>query len=406
MESSPKGRQIEYVEGSPDEIIERGNAITTLGDQMLESACVLEDIKNNALEYGSQQGKAIEKLRDSIGDSFETLRKAGELYQPVGPVITAYGLALDDVQPLIKSAVDDCEDRWSHYASLPGDKDDSHTADDGGFLGLGDTDEEEAADNQAKQAAYDAWVERAEDFDRHYDTWEDAFDTAVEQIGDEMAGSIKDSFWSTLTDFLEIAALVVGIAALIIGGPIAAAIALAVGAALLITTIMSYANGERGKWDIALAAVGVVPFGKVSSLAKVSHLGKGASKVAVVKSATGVGKLDGLGKAATDLVQNGKVFHADGLVGIFRNRGAASGFQKILTGSEAGFTSVYRTHKSFYQGPGEVLQALRNSNFTRGAAGVDYVSSGVANAIYHIGNLDKATGGALPDLPKPIQFAF
>lgn len=415
MESSPKGRVIEYVDGSPDGIIERGDKIKTLGGKMLDSADILEAISTGALEYGGQQGKAIDKLRDTIDDSYTTLRKAGELYQPVGPVIGDYGRELQSVQPLIRSAVDDCEDLWVAYQNEPGDKDGSLVPEaDGGFLGIGGHDadspeaQKEADKNLAALQAYNDWHQRAEDFDTHYDTWEDAFDTAVDGISDEMAGAIEDSFWSTLTDWLEIAALVVGIAALIIGGPIAAAVALAVGAALLIATIVSYTKGERGKWDIALAAVSILPLGKLSSLSKMSHLTKGAAKVPVFKSASGVGNLGGLSKATKDLVTKGKVFHADGLVGIFKNRGAASGFRKILTGSEEGFTSVYRTHKSFYEGPGAILRLQRGSDFTRKVAQFDYGVGVFSTSLSNYAHVDRVFLDSLPniDLPKPIQFVL
>lgn len=79
---SPQGRSIVDVEGSPDDISKRGTEIKELGDKMLECASVLDDIKNNALDYGGQEGKAIDKLRESIGDSYTTLKEAGDLYQP------------------------------------------------------------------------------------------------------------------------------------------------------------------------------------------------------------------------------------------------------------------------------------------------------------------------------------
>ena len=64
MESSPRGRDIEYVDGNPEGIIKRGEAIKELGQKMLDSAQILKEIKNNDFADGGQKGKAVEKLQD------------------------------------------------------------------------------------------------------------------------------------------------------------------------------------------------------------------------------------------------------------------------------------------------------------------------------------------------------
>lgn len=295
MQYSPRGRFIEYVEGSPGDIVDRGEAIQALGEQMLNSADVLERIKSNAIDSGGQQGKAIEKLRESIGDSYLTLREAGELYEPVGPVIRSYGLALDQIQPLIRAAVDDSHDLWQTYVSLPGQVEPRGT---GGFFQPDEGSpeaEQQAAEDAAKKAAYDAWEARTEDFDSHYDTWEEAFDTAVAGIEDELAGSIKDSFWdnfgdviTVLTEVLAWAALIVAVVAIFVGG--GWIVLLAAGLSLLAfgLTCVKAANGAATGWDMLWAGLGIIPVCKLSNLTKLAQLpalskafglGKGASKV-------------------------------------------------------------------------------------------------------------------------------
>jgi hypothetical protein len=394
MQSSPKGREIEYVEGSPDVIIERGNAITTLGDQMLASADVLENIKNRAIDSGSQKGKAIDALRESIGDSYRTLREAGELYQPVGPVIATYGEALDGVQPLIRSAVDESQDLWDTYAALPGELEPRGTG------GLFEPDEgsaaaeRQAAEDTAKKAAYDAWEDRADDFDRHYDTWEEAFDTAVENIGDEMAGSIKDSFWSSIVDVLGWVAFTLGVIALIFTGPFIAALALVAAAAYLFVVAMQYANGEADWGDIALAAVAIVPIGKITTIAKLSQLRRATQKTRVVNTA-----LFGRFTALTA--------KPSGLVVIGRNMGQSAVVRKLLLGNERGFRGVYRTYKSFYEGPGRRAERLRDSSAVRTVAAIDFGSGVAGNALQHYSRLDKI--GAVPGLPtswSPVTDRF
>lgn len=315
MELSPKYHQvIEYVEGSPSEIIDRGVRIKNLGESMLNSANVLESIKTEAFEFGGMKGKAIDTLRESIGDSHEVLKQAGELYKPVGPFIKDYGEALEELQPKIKSAVDDCEDLWAYYDNLPGDRFGSSDPEAGGsFLGMGgyDADSAEAQriadENQEAKDAYDAWKARAEDFDDYWDSWSEAFTTAADGISDEMSGSIKDGFWEVLGDIGDVLGkigLVVGIAALVLGGPFTA-IALAVAAAALaVALVQTFEDGKLGWNDlgnVGLAALGVVPFGKFGKyLAMDDLLGKGGRAIK--------GFVDDGGKAIKGFVNDGGKF--------------------------------------------------------------------------------------------------
>ncbi|MFD1717828.1 hypothetical protein [Georgenia deserti] len=395
MDRSPRGREIIYVEGRPSEIVSRGNEIKNLGEKMRNSAEVLEDIKTRASE---NQGEAIEALRESIGDSYKTLFEAADLYEPVGPVISTYGEELGSIQPVIKRHVDDCESLWSTYESLPGDKDRPGGAA-GAMRQAGMSDEareEEAEEDEAKQQAYDEWKTEAELFDGAYDTWENAFDNAVEGIGEEMAGSIEDSFWDDwgdfITEFLSWASLVLGVAALIIGGPIVAALAALAALAFLAVTIYEYSEGNKSLLDVGLAALGILPIGKLGNLFKALHF-NGAAFKAIGKSSLGnFGKLKGLFS---------KPALGDGLIKTFQNRGAGSMFTHLLTGSPRGFTSVYRSHKAFYEGADAGLAAMRNSTSVRNLALLDFGSSFASNALGHYGRAASATQlTPMPDLPS------
>lgn len=294
MDRSPKGREIEHVEGNPGDIISRGEAIKSLGTKMLDCADTLESIKNEAVGDGSQKGKAIEKLKDAIGDSHSKLREAGELYEPVGPVITTYGNALDECKPVINNNADDCESKWAIFDSLPGDEGGSTTPEaGGGVLGVGGYDadspeaKEKADENAAKKAAYEDWLESAKAFDGGYDTWEAAFDTAVDDISDELSGSIKDGWWDNISSFVEvlvtilsIAAFIIGVIAIFFGGFLLLAAILAIAAFAL--TALQYANGDASGWDLAWSALGIIPVGKITNITKLMQFPK------LAKAATGV----------------------------------------------------------------------------------------------------------------------
>ncbi len=274
MMQSPRGRSLEYVEGDPSTIRSRGTQITELGDMMLSSATVLKSIADGA---SGQRGLAIEKIEEVVGSVHEELKKAGEMYKPTGPVVLAYGVALGDVQPNIKGHVDECESLWSTYLGLPGNLE-------GAFLSpplvvpaAGSPEEAAAtaaaADDAAKKQAYENWEAEARLFDADYDTWETAFETAANQVGDILDGKIKDGFWDKVDGFvagalevLKWVGLALAIAALVIGGPIIAAAAAIVAVVVLAAALYQKSRGDAGWKEVALAAIGVIPFGSLGKL--------------------------------------------------------------------------------------------------------------------------------------------
>lgn len=254
---SPRGRLIDFLEGDPDAIFYRGTEITSLGDAMADSATLLARIKDHASD---QQGKAIEELRESIGDAGETLDKAAKLYSPVGPVLTDYSLELIDHKQAIDELVVQCRDlAESVPAVVPED--------------AGDDDPEAASAREAQ----DAWEEKAHLFDAAYDEWEDAFEKAVNGITDEMVDAIGDGFWRTFLDelgtLLGIAGLILAVLALVITGPVIFWVALGVGLAALLVTSAQYCYGDKDGMDVGLAVLAVIPFGKAGT-----GLAKGAGR--------------------------------------------------------------------------------------------------------------------------------
>ena len=186
------------------------------------------------------------------------------------------------------------------------------------------------------------------------------------------------------------------------------AIALAVGALLLLSTIMAYKNGERSGTDIAFAVLGVIPITKITTFTKLGNLGAGSTRT-ILKSATGIKALQGASTQATKLARGTQYFHKSGLVGVFRNRGAAAGFKQLFTGSSTGYRSFQRGHRQFYEGAGATLAALRNSNSVSNLARIDQIATLVATTGRNLGLADKgagAFGGNVPTLPKPLGFVI
>ncbi|SDH36463.1 hypothetical protein [Agrococcus jejuensis] len=276
MERSRDDREIERLEGRPGRIMQRGTEIRQLGETMTDSAAVLQSLADGT--HGLK-GKAVEKLIEGVGSSHGTLKEAGELYTPTGPVVWRYGFALSQVQEGLNDHVTNCETLWQTYEDLPGDKDGRGV---GGFLQPDEGSDEaksQQAEDDAKQEAYDAWLAEADLFDDDYDTWETAFEQAADDIGTALAGKIKDSRWDDLDGFvagaltvLKWAGVVLMVAALVIGGPIIGALAAVVAIATLVLTLYQKSRGDAGWGDVIGAAIGVIPFGSLSKLGSMKFM--------------------------------------------------------------------------------------------------------------------------------------
>lgn len=398
MPDSPKGREIKTVEGSPSGIIARGTAIEELGKKMDAASDTLQAIKENTFAGGEQQGKAIEKLQETIGDSYKVLEEAAELYKPVGPVIVKYGEMLETYKPIIDRSASTCSDLWDTYDALPGDKDDSMTEDDGGILGIGDTDKEEAAENKAKKAAYDNWEDEAERFDTWYDVWEDGFDEAVNGISDGLSGAIEDSTWDNIGDFINAAYEVLTWAALIIA--VVAIFCTGLGALAAILALLAFglscikfAYGQQSLGQLGLDALGIIPVTKLSNLSKLGHL-------------LNIGARQGsdVGKAGS------KVWGAmaKGPLGDLTNAARAKDVLGIRSGSEMLEQLIGKNAKNFrtdnlrmYIGNYDALKAGLGE--FRGLTKVEFRMQQIGAGLGTIGNAGKLTQGTDHFDPIPID---
>ncbi|MFE9973326.1 DUF6531 domain-containing protein [Streptomyces hirsutus] len=121
-------------------------------------------------------------------------------------------------------------------------------------------------------------------------------------------GEIGDWFtdnWDTIVAACKVVVAVVGIVALIIGGPILGAIVLIAALVVLADTLYKYSKGQASLWDVGLAALECVPGMKglttLGGLAKgIKALGAGGLKA----MAKGLGK--GLRREADDAVGKAK----------------------------------------------------------------------------------------------------
>lgn len=279
-----KMRQMCMFDGDGDAIWTQGNEIWNLGWDMTYASQTLEHLASG--EDG-QQGKAVDALRKKVDDAYVTLELAGELYRPLGLALRGYGAEVrDGIKTQVDTCYNDAFEKWNTYIDLPGDKDGTDY-----FLGINKPEEgsaeeaEQEAEDAAKLKAWEEWEAAANAYDTAYDSWEDAWDEATKKIDDAFTDDLKDSKWEDVKGWIKVAlevlkwaGLVVGIAALIIGGPIIAAIAAAIAVATIILTVVMAIDGDGSWTDVAWAAVDLIPFGKAGKLFKHSDGFKTAAK--------------------------------------------------------------------------------------------------------------------------------
>ncbi|WP_353807405.1 hypothetical protein [Agromyces sp. SYSU T00194] len=276
MDRTPRGRDIEPIEGDVDDIALRADQIVSLGMQMRESAGLLQAIADGA---EGMDGLSVEKLREVVGDVYTELRLAGERYTPTGLALQTYAGSLETVQTGLATLIDDCEQAWVEYTSrhmeygtmpLPMPDPETGTVD--------DTTRENA--RIARDVAHDAWELLAVDYDARYDTWEAAFDRATDAIGTATEGGISDSWKDDLAGFVDTAltvltvvGIVLAVLAIIVGGPLIAVLGTIVGILSLIGTLYMKHYGRADWGEVAWAVVGVIPFGKLGAFADGAEVG-------------------------------------------------------------------------------------------------------------------------------------
>lgn len=270
MPPSPGDREITYLIGDAVKIKTRGTEIERLGQKMLDSASALQGLVDGT---DGNKGKAVDKLREELGDVHGTLKEAGELYKPTGPIVRAYGVAVAGVQDDIKGHVDRCKELWETFYNLPPLGPNHETRGTGGWFepdAGSEEAEQQAQEDEAKQNAYEAWEREAKLYDDDYEEWEGAFNLAAGSIDNTLAGKIKDGFWDKVDGFvagalkvLQVVGIVLAVAGLIIGGPFIAALGAIVGLVALGLTAYQYIRGDATLGDVIFSVIGVIPFGSV-----------------------------------------------------------------------------------------------------------------------------------------------
>lgn len=267
-----RGNEIREISGDAAAIISRGRTMQSLGDRMQRAANTLQHLADGTVG----KGLSIEQLRSDAEDVHSDLKTAGIRYSPSGAAVKAYGEALDDAQTALRPIISDCEALWEVVQSASS--------------ALAGADEE---GEDAKQSAFDTavaeWEAAARSYDGPYEAWDAAYETARDGLEEANESGVEDSRWDDFVGALDTFVTILGwvgvalvVVALVIGGPIVAAIALVVGVVALLGTIILAVEGRKTGTDVAFAALSIVPFGKLAKLGPVISGASRGSRVSAV----------------------------------------------------------------------------------------------------------------------------
>ncbi|MEV5990447.1 RHS repeat-associated core domain-containing protein [Streptomyces sp. NPDC052115] len=274
---------------------------------------VLRDIKGMAGEDAILQwaGQTAEAFTEKFEDAPSKLKKLKKSYEMAGDALSGYWPELERAQTMADKAlvkgreaqadlssaktrlssadswVDKAGKEADKYQDKPGkdvpkpDPDkvkaatrNAASAEKAQKSAQGDVDSAQSALEAAKKMAEDARKIRQDAAGTAKRKIDEASDAGIqnrkwwEEIGDWVSDN-----WDTIVAVCKVVVAVVGVIAMIVGGPILAAIVIVAGAIVLADTLSKYAKGQATLMDVAFAAMDCIPGAK--GLTTAAKLAKG-----------------------------------------------------------------------------------------------------------------------------------
>ncbi|MBM7169947.1 hypothetical protein JQK87_16285 [Streptomyces sp. G44] len=299
--------------GDPDRVRKLAKDLHDFSDDVGK---VLRDIKGMAGEDAILRwaGKTADAFTEKFEKAPEKLTKLKKSYGMAGDALAAYWPELERAQALADKALVkgreaqadlasartrlSSADSWVDKAGKEADKykdeggskskdiprpdpdkvraatRDAASAEKAQKSAQGDVDAAKSALEAAKKMAEDARKMRQEAAGTAKRKIDEASDAGIpnrkwwEEVGDWVSDN-----WDTIIAVCKVVVAVVGIIALIVGGPILAAIVIVAGAIVLADTLNKYRKGQAGLMDVAFAALDCVP--GMKGLTTAAKLGKG-----------------------------------------------------------------------------------------------------------------------------------
>lgn len=264
---SPNRNPLVVLEGTHSDIWNRGDQLVTLGETMERTATSLKKISDGE----TQISEAVDTLREAAGEVHSDLSKAATRYSETGKVLRTYATALNTGQSSMTPLVEQIEQK---SAALDTARSSERTANMNSVVAPDDQkDAKETALNEATadRKALEGDLENLwESYDRHFGTWEDAYDNAVSGVEGAMKAADNNDSWfdDALDMFIEILGWVIValvIVALFVAAPLAAVL-MAIVAVLTLISLLGHIyllfKGRATLTDIAFDIVGLIPFVK------------------------------------------------------------------------------------------------------------------------------------------------
>ncbi|MCW8379504.1 DUF6531 domain-containing protein [Streptomyces justiciae] len=330
--------------GDPDRIKLLAKTLHDFADDVSDALRLVNGMagEDTLLEWA---GKSAEVFKDEFGDVPKNLKKLKKSYELCGDALTDFWPKLERAQALAdralakgREAQSDLSsansrlasaDSWVTRANKEADK---YKDDPTGSKSGGDKPDEgkvRAATRDAQHAksaqtsaqsdvnsaqdALTAAKKMAEDARKMREEAAHTAKTKIDEASD--AGIQNRSWWEEVGDWFsdnwdnivavcKIVVAVVGVIAMIIGGPILGAIVLIAALVVLADTLYKYSKGQASLWDVGLAALDCIP--GMKGLTTLGGLAKGLKafgKTGLKGMALGV---KGLGKSARGLLDGSK----------------------------------------------------------------------------------------------------
>ncbi|MEV7029394.1 DUF6531 domain-containing protein [Streptomyces sp. NPDC093272] len=288
-------------------------------------------------------GKSADVFKEQFKDVPKNLKKLKKSYELCGDALADYWPKLERAQALADRALAKAKDAQSDLSSAKsrlssadswvtraGKEADKYKDDPTGAKSDGQRPDEAKvraatrdvrnaksahtaaqSDVTSAQSALDAAKKMAEDARRMRDDAAGEAKRKIDEASDagipnrhwwQDVGHWFEDNWDTIVTVCKVVVAVVGIIAMIIGGPILGAIVLVAALVVLADTLYKYSKGQASLWDVAFAALDCIPGGKgISSLGKLAKGLKGLrglGKTGLKGMALGV---RGLGKSTRAL---------------------------------------------------------------------------------------------------------
>ncbi|WP_392961834.1 DUF6531 domain-containing protein [Streptomyces sp. LN245] len=330
--------------GDPDRV---RHLAKTLHDFAEDVAGALRSVKGMAGEDAvlAWAGKSAEAFQGEFSGVPKQLTKLKKSYEMAGDALAEYWPKLERAQALADKALAkgreaqadltsaksrlSSADSWVTRANKEADKykddptgsKDTEKPDEAKVrAATRDAQHAESAQTSARSdvtsagSAVDAAKKMAEDARKMREEAAHAAKTKIDEASDagihnrkwwEEVGDWFTDNWDTIVAVCKVVVAVVGIIAMIIGGPILGAIVLIAALVVLADTLDKYAKGQASLWDVAFAALDCIPGGKgITSLGKLAKGMKGLGKLGLKGMAKAL--RGGLRRGADDAVAAGK----------------------------------------------------------------------------------------------------